>query len=443
MMNKMSILHIGFDDTDSSKAMCTTYLAYKIVKFLENEKVEFLDYPYLIRLNPNIPWKTRGNGAIALTIKTPNPKKIKNTIKQLVSKYSDIKGGANPGLVFFQNYKVPNNFVKFSELALWKLISRNYAKKFVSENNLETISFGNGQGIVGAIGAIGYKFRDHTFELLSYRKKSHIGQKREITKDSVRKMQEKTYPITFNSYDKKKDRILITPHGPDPVFYGLRGENAKSVIDASQMIATAEKLEGYMTFKTNQGTGDHLKHELETDDFKPYTSGTVTGTVLQKPTIEHGGHVVFSINKNGQEIRCAVYRPTKITMIAKELIAGDKIRMGGGVRKASKTHNRILNVETLEILKLEKDFHLVNPLCLNCNKRMKSKGQKQGFQCIKCGEKSANKSILEIPRKIKQQLYIPSVSAHRHLSRPIQRYGKVNKDSKIDSNLRWFHIYNN
>jgi tRNA(Ile2)-agmatinylcytidine synthase len=74
---------------------------------------------------------------------------------------------------------------------------------------------------------------------------------------------------------------------------------------------------------------------------------------------------------------------------------------------------------------------------------MKSKGKNQGFQCIKCSEKSADKSILEIPRKIKQQLYIPSVSAHRHLSRPIQRYGKVNKDTKIDSNLRWFHIYNN
>ena len=74
-MEQKSILHIGFDDTDSPKAMCTTYLAYKIVNSIKND-VEFLDVPHLIRFNPNIPWKTRGNGAIALSIKTKNPKKI-------------------------------------------------------------------------------------------------------------------------------------------------------------------------------------------------------------------------------------------------------------------------------------------------------------------------------------------------------------------------------
>ena len=54
------------------------------------------------------------------------------------------------------------------------------------KNQLETLSLGNGQGLVGAIGAIGYKFEDHTFELLSYRKKSQIGKKRKIDKQSVK-----------------------------------------------------------------------------------------------------------------------------------------------------------------------------------------------------------------------------------------------------------------
>ena len=72
-------------------------------------------------------------------------------------------------------------------------------------------------------------------------------------------MQEKTYPITFNSFDHKKNRVMITPHGPDPVFYGLRGEKIDSLLDASKMIQTNERLDGYMAFKTNQGTGDHLK----------------------------------------------------------------------------------------------------------------------------------------------------------------------------------------
>ena len=82
IMNKESVLNIGFDDTDSPTGMCTTFLAYKIVDLLQKQKTEFLDFPKLIRFNPNIPWKTRGNGAVSLKIKTRNPSKIKNQIKE-------------------------------------------------------------------------------------------------------------------------------------------------------------------------------------------------------------------------------------------------------------------------------------------------------------------------------------------------------------------------
>jgi len=263
LLQNDTILHIGIDDTDSPKGMCTTFLSYQIVKFLEKQDIEFIDFPSLIRFNPNIPWKTRGNGAVRLTIKTKNPKKIKNKITQLVAHYSDTKNGANPGLVFYQNKKIPASFHKFSKLALWKLISRKQAKQFVSENNIESFYLGNGQGLVGAISAVGYKFFDHTFELLCYRKKSQFGKKRGISKDIVKKMQSATFPETFSSYDIENDRVLITPHGPDPVFYGIRGETIKSVVRASTLVNSDEKLDGYMVFKSNQGTGDHLNNELQ------------------------------------------------------------------------------------------------------------------------------------------------------------------------------------
>lgn len=442
-MKKDFILHIGFDDTDSPKAMCTTYLAYKIVDYLKKELVEFLDYPYLIRFNPNIPWKTRGNGAVALSIKTNKPEKIKRKVKQLVTKYSDTQGGANPGLVFYEKNTIPDNFSEFSKLALWRLINRNHAKHFALKNRLETLSLGNGQGLVGAIGAIGYKFEDHTYEVLSYRQKSQIGKTRKIDKESVKLMQEKTYPITFNSFDHKKNRVLITPHGPDPVFFGLRGENMESVLYASKMIRTQEKLQGYMAFKTNQGTGDHLKNEIDIFELKPYTSGTITGIVSKKPEMKRGGHVIFSVTKLEKEVPCAVYEPTKITSIAQQLILGDKIRLGGGIRKATKNHQRILNVEFLEIIKLEKDFRLENPICKKCNKSMKSKGTNQGFRCIKCGKKASNKIIHEIPRKLIPKLYLPAVSAYRHLTRPKQRTRRFNKEKKFDSTIQWYQKYRN
>ena len=441
MLKNSTILHIGIDDTDSPKGMCTTFLSYKIVKFLEKQKAEFVDYPSLIRFNPNIPWKTRGNGAVRLTIKTRNPNKIKKEIIQFITNYSDTKNGANPGLVFFQNQSIPQSFHKFSRLALWKLISRKTAKDFISNNKIDSFYLGNGQGLVGAIGAIGYKFSDHTFELLCYRKKSQFGKKRKINKHSVKKMQSITFPETYNSFDNENDRVLITPHGPDPVFYGIRGESVKSVVLASTMVDTDEKLDGYMVFKSNQGTADHLKNELQVNDLKPYTSGFLVGKVCSKPVTEQGGHVFFSIQVGDRKIRCGVYKQTKITKTAQDLIPGDKICLGGGIRKASKNYERVLNVEFLDVIKLEKNILLTNPTCKTCNKKMKSKGNRQGFECFRCGNKSFSKSSLEIPRKIQCKLYLPAISAHRHLTRPYQRLKKRNKFEIFDTSLEWLNIF--
>ncbi|WP_425489652.1 TiaS agmantine-binding domain-containing protein [Nitrosopumilus oxyclinae] len=440
-MEKETILNVGFDDTDSPKGMCTTFLAYKIVDLLQKQKTEFLDFPRLIRFNPNIPWKTRGNGAVSFKIKTKNPSKIKKQIKNLVSKYSDTENGANPGLVFFESDSIPSEFTKFSKLALWQLINRNNAKTFAKKNNLEIHFQGNGQGLVGAIGAIGYDFQDHTLELLSYRKKSKFGKERKLSTASVKQMQEKTSPNTFNSFDTKKGRVLITPHGPDPVFYGVRGENVDSLVYATKIIKTTEKLDGYMIFKSNQGTGDHLKNELTFENMKPYASGKISGIVSNTPKIVKGGHVFFKINSNNHEFWCAVYKPTGMTKVASNLLKGDKISVGGGVRKASKHFPRIINLEFINIVSLEKNTTLSNPQCNKCHKKMKSKGINQGFQCIRCGKKDSKKITTEIPRDIKQQLYLPKISAHRHLSRPLQRIRTINKSSKFDKSLSWFCVY--
>jgi len=442
-MAEKTVLNIGFDDTDSPKGMCTTFLAYKIVDLLQKQKTEFLDFPRLIRFNPNIPWKTRGNGAVSIRIRTRNPSKVKNQIKNLVSKYSDIENGANPGLVFFESDTIPAEFTNFSNLALWQLIKRNNAKRFAKKNGLEFFYQGNGQGLVGAIGAIGYDFQDHTLELLSYRKRTKFGKERKLSAESVKIMQKKTSPNTFNSFDTKKGRVLITPHGPDPVFYGIRGENVNSLVYATKILKSDEKLDGYMIFKSNQGTGDHLKNELNSENMKPYASGQITGIVSNTPKIVKGGHVFFKILSNNHEFWCAVYKPTGISSTASNLIKGDKICVGGGVRKASKKFPRIINLEFIDVLSLEKDLSKTNPSCKKCNKKMKSKGQNQRFQCIRCGKKASKKITIEISRKIKKQLYIPELTAHRHLTRPLQRIGISNKTSKFDKSLSWFCVYRN
>ena len=431
------ILHIGIDDTDSPKGMCTTFLAYKIINRLKKENVDFLDFPNLVRFNPNIPWKTRGNGAVGIKISTSNPKKIKNLVKKFVKQYSDIKNGANPGLVFCQDENIPNEFSKLSSDAMWKLIHRNEAKKILSKHNLDFFYLGNGQGLVGATSVIGYNFQDETYELLSYRKPSKFGKKRILDKSKVKEMQEKTYPNTFNSFDSKKNKVLLMPHGPDPVFYGVRGENSTILISASKMIQPKEKLAGYLIFKSNQGTGDHLKNEIDVNNFLPYTAGTLQGVVIEKPTVTKGGHVFFSIIVDKVKINCAVYKPTRITDVAKELIVGDILKVGGGIRKATKTHQRILNLEFIQIIKLEKKSKLINPFCKNCQKHMKSKGKNQGFQCVRCKKISDHKNRQFITRSVKEQIYIPDVSAHRHLTKPVQRMKQKSKSEKFNPNSPW------
>ena len=56
---------IGIDDTDSKTEMCTTYLTIEILK---TSNLDLVGYPNLVRLNPNIPLKTRGNAAISITL---------------------------------------------------------------------------------------------------------------------------------------------------------------------------------------------------------------------------------------------------------------------------------------------------------------------------------------------------------------------------------------
>jgi len=54
---------------------------------MTDEKYDIIGYPKLVRLNPNVPWKTRGNGAVSLQIGTGKGKKVKigGFIKKMTS----------------------------------------------------------------------------------------------------------------------------------------------------------------------------------------------------------------------------------------------------------------------------------------------------------------------------------------------------------------------
>lgn len=421
----MPSLYIGFDDTDSRQGMCTTYLAYKVVDFLLKHNARFIDYPLLIRLNPNIPWKTRGNGAVALHVDVNNNEAVVEGVKALVENNSHIGHGANPGLVFYSGENIPDDFKEFSNNALHEVLSRKRAMEIVKKYGIDAYALGNGQGIVGALSAIGTPLdNDHTFEIIAYRKHENCGRPREVSKESVVEMAEQTYPNTYNNYDYKHERVLITPRGPDPIFCGVRGEDPDTLLQAFLMLNVPEELEGCMIFRTNHGTNAHLAHRFDLSQLKTYTSGYVDGYVDDQPYAIEGGHAFFTIKNDQGSALCAVYEPTGLSQLAQKLSNGDLIEIGGGVRKATSKHPKVINVEYIRILQLAKKLHYMNPLC-KCGKRLKSDGKGKGYKCEICGykERNAKKVVVEHARDIKEGLYIPVPKAHRHLTKPLQRYG--------------------
>jgi tRNA(Ile2)-agmatinylcytidine synthase len=58
-----------------------------------SEKYDIIGYPSLIRLNPNIPWKTRGNGAISIQVgkKGKKKKKIGESSKKDIISHLEIE----------------------------------------------------------------------------------------------------------------------------------------------------------------------------------------------------------------------------------------------------------------------------------------------------------------------------------------------------------------
>ena len=67
---------IGIDDTDSRDGGCTTFICFEFVCRLYEKGYCLTGYPRLVRLNPQVPWKTRGNGSVAVDIAKNGKEKI-------------------------------------------------------------------------------------------------------------------------------------------------------------------------------------------------------------------------------------------------------------------------------------------------------------------------------------------------------------------------------
>ncbi len=434
-MTEQQTMHIGLDDTDSTKGGCTTYLASVLIEKLGKFNVQFVDYPALIRLNPNVPWKTRGNGALCLRFTYPLEfeTQIKIAATELWEKYSSIKErGTDPGIVFYKSNKIPNELRAYSKKTETTIVTLKEAMELIKKLGAEAAGFNTCRGIIGALAAIGEKLEgDYTYELIAYRKPENLGTKRQVDEASIFEMDKLTSPYTFNNVDSEKNRVIITPRGPDPILFGIRGESAEIVKKAFEIVKPLEPIERWVIFRSNQGTDAHLKPIKALIDLEPYSSIIAKGIVSQNPRVVPLRHIIFSIKDNTSEVDCAAYEPTgDLRKIARELVVGDHVEVYGAVHKATATKPLTINLEKINIIKLIPQVIFENPLCPNCGKHLKSMGKNQGFRCDKCGFKKVDikKSALNLVRPIKECLYFTSTRSQRHLTKPSRRYGQEKRD---------------
>ncbi|HEX9430814.1 MAG TPA: DUF1743 domain-containing protein, partial [Candidatus Bathyarchaeia archaeon] len=183
--------HIGIDDTDSRLAGCTTYTATLLFQELVSQGFKPLDFPWLVRLNPNIPWKTRGNGALSLhfTLEEKQLQEAKKIAVGTVKRTSDLAHRSTDPAVLFLKGPVPASLSEFSTRALHDVLSVREAQRIADSVGAETYLLKGSRGLVGAMASVGADFgHDHTFEIIAYRTRENIGTTRRVNHDSVRQM---------------------------------------------------------------------------------------------------------------------------------------------------------------------------------------------------------------------------------------------------------------
>ena len=417
------LLYIGIDDTDSSSGMCTTYITCVIISKLKDCGFNITGFPRLIRLNPFARFKTRGNGATSFKLELKSNKEVDEVKKivlenvQLLSVLQDEK--TNPGVVFYDGEITPE-LQKFGLQTIRNIVTIEDAETLLNRVGADYYKFKNGRGIIGALAAISCPLDDKTYELLTYRIPKNYGTPRQIDHESVVKMNDNTYPETFDNLDQ--GYIAIEPHTPCPVLYGIRSENPEILIQAKDTVKISEPLERFCIYLTNQHTDMHLQKVENISEMEKFKCYIVEGTVKNKPHVIEGGHLIFTLEDKSGQIECAAYEPTKqFREFIRELEPEDNLRVYGGIGEGI-TAKGTLNIEKFELLKMGNLFISKNPKC-DCGKRMKSAGTGKGYKCPKCGSKSGEdkKETVKIQRSIKKGFYETPPSARRHLSKPIVR----------------------
>lgn len=427
-------MYIAIDDTDSREGMCTTFLLTEIIR---RSALDIIGYPSLVRLNPAIKYKTRGNGALVVNLGTgkgesqtigyfgsktvkgykegeeiPDPDFLMEIARDVIEEYSVMDDpGTNPGIVTSSRRFQPEFYWK----AVREEVTIGEAEDFIKSQGGTYARFKNGRGIIGAAASISWPGVNHTYELLAYRFPGDQALEHE-TRIKIAEESD-SIPHTFNNIDRRNGYAAIFPKERTPVLMGIRGFSSEHILDEFSEIISANNIrpERYICFRTNQGTDDHIITDFTAmENRKSYS---VSGEVVKKPIAIRGSHYFSSIRASGNTVGISAFEPTKeFREIFRQLLPGDMVHVFGTYMEGN------INVEKLEVVTLSSHYVRTNPVCGNCGVRMLNNGSGD-YRCRKCKSRKSIPSYSRRDRGLRPGKYDVPVIARRHLSRPYEIEG--------------------
>uniref|UniRef100_A0A7J3ZK94 tRNA(Ile2) 2-agmatinylcytidine synthetase TiaS n=1 Tax=Fervidicoccus fontis TaxID=683846 RepID=A0A7J3ZK94_9CREN len=449
----MRRLLLGADGFDAPHGGCTTHFLVFLLKHLKesfDEGLTLLSPPNLVRLNPFIPWKTRGNASVSVELYVEDSVTVDSlwsAILRFAEAYAEsLQQEPKGGLVLIEEptKQQEQDLVKVYTKALVDVSTFRFIPDSLLPESARNVRIWGTQGVLGALAGLGFIFHSHpvTYELVLYRDLSRVGERREVDESSIRLLELKFRGTIFNNYDWRRERAVAIPRGPDPVLVGIRGTDLDVLCSCRDLVRVYERVSAWAIFRSNQHTDVHgVRRKVGT--LKPYQAGTIEGVVSSRPEVEVGGHVSHALTDDTGTITVHYYAPTKpMATIASKLLVGDYIRVLGGA-VPHRVEGLVFNAQKLWVLKLAPKASILNPRCPNCGKRLKSLGSKGGYKCLKCGYKTGEslpKEIVKSSREVQAGVYTPGPGRIGHLVKPepLTLSPRANGDSGIAACSEYF-----
>ena len=409
---------VGLDDTDSRETgMCTTYAAARLAERI-HEAGGTVEQQLLVRLNPAVEHKTRGNAALAVHTDLDAERATTLARETLeLARTDDPK--TNPGVVVADRVPeaVPPQVAQFAVDAVRERQDPTTATLLADTVGFARRQAGNGRGLVGALAAVGAwaALEEWTYEHIAYREESRWGTERDVDAASVRAAAKAHYPAVWDTVDVASGYPVCVPRTPCPILYGIRGDDP----DACRAVADAiesEPVGRRATFVTNQGTDVHLQDGTVagvSDD----SAYRVTGTVAEAPETREGGHVFFPLADGDATLQCAAFEPTKrFRDHVRALREGDRVTVCGEVSDGT------LKLEKFAVRELVRT-ELTTPECPDCGATMSSAGRGQGYRCRDCMTAADGTVERSVDRALAVGWYEVPPVARRHIAKPLVRGG--------------------